>query len=190
MSQDGIIQSWLDRKASMPPFPKDSPLAVNFEKLHRGFAARVRKYGGCELYADKIDRWDSHMLLNQWTEIAAPMKSGFQVLNHGDMWLNNMMFRLDDEGNPLEVSLIDYQIPYWGSPTGDLFYFLLSSVADNIKVDHFDEFVKFYHSELVDDLRRLNYDQQVPTLTELYDDMQEKGGFGLFLLSNHSCVSF
>ena len=83
-----------------------------------------------------------------------------------------MMFRLDENGNTLDVKLIDFQISYWGSPAGDLF--LISSVKDDIKVKYFDEFIEFYHEKLVESLKKLNYDQHIPTLTELHIELLEK----------------
>lgn len=90
-----------------------------------------------------------------------------------------MMFRSDEAGNPLEVSLIDYQGSFWASPSNDLLYFLISSVADDVKIEYFDEFVAFYHGELTKALKKLKYgEKNVPTLGELHIDMLEKGAFG------------
>lgn len=162
----------------MPPFAEDNPFTTNFTKMFHSFVGFVRSYGNCDAYADKMMQWDPHRLINQWTEVAAPMKSGFQVLNHGDMWLNNMMFKLDKEGNALDVSLIDFQGPYWGGPAGDLLYFMVSSVADDIKIDHFDELIAFYHQHLVESMRKLKCNQQIPTLAELHIDLIDKGSSG------------
>lgn len=164
----------------MPENPELNPFYEGFMKMYRGFLHHVRGYGGCEVYAEKIENWDINRLMTQWMDVAEPMKSGFKVLNHGDMWLNNMMFRSDAEGNPLEVSLIDYQLPFWASPSGELLYFLLSSVADDIKVDYFDDFIEFYHSALVKGLKQLKFDQKIPSLTELHIDLLEKAGFGKY----------
>jgi aminoglycoside phosphotransferase (APT) family kinase protein len=106
------------------------------------------------------------------------MRCGFQVLNHGDIWLNNMMFKSDEEGKPLDVSMIDFQGPFWGSPVNDILYFLISSVADDIKIHHFDDFVEFYHDQLCLALKSLKYAQNIPSLSELHVDILEKGSFG------------
>lgn len=106
------------------------------------------------------------------------MKNGFAVLNHGDLWVNNLMMSLDD------VIFIDFQMQVWTSPSIDLFYFLITSVEDGIKVKHFDEFLQFYHHELTASLVKLNCGQMVPSLIELYDDILEKGSYGK--LSNDS----
>ena len=91
------------------------------------------------------------------------MRCRFQVMNHGDIWLNTG--------------------PFWASPSSDILYFLLSSVADDIKVKHFDDFIEFYHEQLTLALKALRYDQHIPTLSELHIDLLDKGGFGKILFN-------
>ncbi|CRL03776.1 CLUMA_CG016261, isoform B [Clunio marinus] len=175
--KDGIIQHHFDR-STMPLFPTDGPMAEGFEKMSKTFEDSIRNYGGHDDIADKISRWNMKKLLTAFVDIAKPMRCGFQILNHGDTWLNNMMFKFDKQTNSaVDVRLIDYQMSFWGSPTADLLYFLLSSVEDDIKVDHFDEFIDFYHEQLTASLKALKYDQHIPTLTELHIDLLEKGFF-------------
>lgn len=157
---------------------EDSPMMQGFFRILNSFTETVKKYGDCDYYADKIARWDKSKLATQWFDVATPMSSGFIVMNHGDIWLNNMMYKFDADGNPLDVSMIDFQVNFWASPANDIMYFLLSSVADDIKVDLFDELVEFYHKELVAGLKKLSYDQHIPTLAELHIDLLDKGSFG------------
>lgn len=106
-----------------------------------------------------------------------PMRNGFQVLNHGDNWINNMLFKSDKKGNPIDVKFIDFQNCHWGSPIGDLMYFLFTSVHDEIKTNHFDELIAFYHKELIKSLNELKYSENAPTLDVLKQDLMEKRGF-------------
>ena len=107
------------------------------------------------------------------------MKCGFTVLNHGDDWINNMMFKLDEDGNTVDFRLLDFQMSFWGSPVADLFYFLISSVKDDVKVVHFDEIIEYYHEQLVESLEKLKYDKHKPTLEELKEEMMEKKELGM-----------
>lgn len=161
----------------MPAMPEDSPFVEGFTNMFEAFAAAVKNYGDCDEYADKIARWSKQKLMTQFIDIAEPMQCGFQILNHGDLWLNNMMFKSDEDNNALDVSMIDFQGPFWASPTSDLFYFLMTSVADDIKIDQFDHLIKFYHERLTDALKKLKYDQNVPALEELHADLLDKGYF-------------
>jgi hypothetical protein len=176
--QEGIIQPYFDRKASMPPMPEDSPFVVGFVRMFNAFVDAVKNYGDCDIYYEKFAKWDTNKLTTQWLDVAEPMKCGFQILNHGDIWLNNMMFKSDENGNPLDVSMIDFQTPFWAGPGVDLFYFMLTSIADEIKVDHFDSLIEFYHDQLTTALKKLNYDQHIPTLAEIHTDLHDKSAFG------------
>jgi hypothetical protein len=78
-------------------------------------------------------------------------------------------------------------MPFWASPAADLLYFLISSVENDIKVEHFDDFIEFYHTELSSGLKKLGYDQYIPTLVELHVDLLEKRYFGMFDASVFIC---
>lgn len=164
----------------MPIFPDDSPFLVGFRKMLNIFIDAVRNYGDCDGIASKMDQWNFKKVTQSWLEVAEPMRCGFQVMNHGDIWLNNMMFKSDKENNPVDVSMIDFQVPFWASPAPDVLYFLISSVADDIKIDHFDDFIEFYHAQLTSALKELKFDQHIPTLSELHIDLLDKGAFGMF----------
>ncbi|XP_067633509.1 uncharacterized protein [Eurosta solidaginis] len=92
----------------------------------------------------------------------------FNVLNHGDCWCNNVLFKYDREGNLEDTLLIDYQMINYGSPAKDLLYFLLSSTSYDVKLKHFDYFIRFYHENLVKNLKLLKYPKKLPTLKEMH----------------------
>lgn len=175
-----MIHNHFDRNVSVPALPEDSAFGIGLGKILQAFIKAVKNYGDCDVYAEKIARWDKKQLLRQYHDVNVPMECGFQVMNHGDLWLNNMMFKLDEDGNPKDVLLIDFQLLFWGSPACDLFYFMLTSIADDIKVDHFDNLIKFYHDQLTDGLIKLKYDRKIPSLAELQEDLLKKGFYGLY----------
>ncbi|XP_055370839.1 uncharacterized protein LOC129605237 [Condylostylus longicornis] len=91
----------------------------------------------------------------------------FNVLNHGDLWCNNIMFQYDDNDNITETYFVDYAAAKYGSPSQDLWYFLLSSCEKSIKIDKFEYFVKFYHDKLIENLKLLQYTKELPKLLDL-----------------------
>jgi hypothetical protein len=145
-------------------------------KMIDAFVNSVSDYGNCEAYAEKVSRWDIKRVTTQWIDAAEPMQCGFQVLSHGDLWTNNTMFKVDANGKPLDVSIFDFAEMYWGSPSNDLLYFLVTSSADD--VDHFDTFVEFYYDQLTAALRKLNYSHHIPSLAEFQTDILEKSSSG------------
>lgn len=172
-----------DRKASMPPLLEDSPMGEMIFNILIAFQDSVKGYDGCDKYADKIFRWNKSKMWTAAIDMAQPMRCGFQVLNHGDLWLNNMMFKSDEENNPIAVSMIDFQMSFWATPSIDLLYFIITSVMDDIKVDRFDDLIEFYHEHLSSALKKLNFDQYIPTLSELQSDLLDKGYAGLLNLN-------
>lgn len=167
----------LDREASLPPLTDDNHLVTGFVKMYTAFSSAVSKYGDCHKYAEKIAQWDANKIIKSWwLDVAKPMKSGFVTLNHGDFWLNNLMFRT--RGNALDVCFIDFQANYWGNPIKDIIYFLVSSVDDGIVTSLFVSFIKFYHENLTEALKKLKYEGPIPTLVEMHTEVLESSSFG------------
>jgi aminoglycoside phosphotransferase (APT) family kinase protein len=178
--QEGHIQDFLVLKNTFPDewLKLDGPMGLNFFSLLDGFIERLRLFGECDQYADKIARWDRKKLMEFFLKVAEPMKCGFTVLAHADCWMNNMMFKFNDANEVEDVALIDFQTCSWASPAMDLHYFITSSVHDDVKVECYDEFMKHYYDELTDSLRKLKYEQYIPTIDDFYADLLEKSGQG------------
>jgi hypothetical protein len=180
--QEGNIYEELDRMNSL--IPRESidpnnppPMFVAFSNMGAAFVANVKSWSGFEKYSEVLDKWDCSKVPLSLAKVAEPMRNGFRVLNHADLWVNNFMFKYD-EGNLSDVLFIDYQMPFWGSPAKDLLYLLITSVRDEDKLQNFDNLMEFYHRELVSSLKKLDYQKPIPTLAELHVDLLEKGSYG------------
>lgn len=176
---EGILFDCLDRNS--PKAPKgnpEDPLALAFIRMHKEFVAALRCYGGCDEYADKAEKWDKELLSTGYMYESRPMKCGIRVLNHGDVWTNNMLFKQDTN----EVLIIDYQLCFWGSPAYDLLSFLATSVHDDFKTKHFDELVEVYYQVFSETLKKLEYSSNIPSLDELKEDLMDKGYIRKYLL--------
>lgn len=147
---------------------------ISFGNFFKNFIEAANDSGFPEI-SKKIAQWDMMKIMMSYIAIAEPMQCGFKVLNHGDSWCNNMMFKKGDDGTSTDMRFIDYQMSFWGGPSADLGYFFISSLSNDIKVEHFDNLLVFYHDELVKALQALNYEKHIPTLSELHVDMIEKG---------------
>jgi aminoglycoside phosphotransferase (APT) family kinase protein len=153
-------------------------LAKRWIADYHGFLECLKKFGDCDYYVDKIAEWNQHKLSRHSLIVVNPMKCGMVVLTHGDYWLNNLMFKFNESKEPEDVQMLDFQSSAWGTPSLDLHYFLISSVHDNIKVEYYDEFIEHYHDEFCKSLKKLKYDQYIPTLDDLYEDMLDKSEMG------------
>uniref|UniRef100_A0A6P4F4T0 Uncharacterized protein LOC108045506 n=1 Tax=Drosophila rhopaloa TaxID=1041015 RepID=A0A6P4F4T0_DRORH len=138
-----------------------------FAQSQKAFLEIVSKFGGVEEYLHKLPAiFESH--IDKIIEDAKINEKEFNVLNHGDAWINNIMFQYDSEGHVKETLLIDHQVTKYGNPAQDLYYFLMSSTQLDIKVDQFDYLIRWYHQNLEEHARLLKYNGFVPSLKELH----------------------
>ncbi|XP_050727369.1 uncharacterized protein LOC127004088 isoform X2 [Eriocheir sinensis] len=68
----------------------------------------------------------------------------FTALTHGDCWNNNILFRYNEMGVPVEVMLVDLQGMRRASVAADLSYFLYSSFTGDVRRDNLDAFLDTY----------------------------------------------
>lgn len=77
----------------------------------------------------------------------------FDALNHGDCWNNNILFRYDEAGAPVEVMLVDLQGMRKASVAADLSYFLYSSFTGDVRKSNFKLFIETYYDSFCSVLR-------------------------------------
>nr|CAD7404566.1 unnamed protein product [Timema poppensis] len=79
--------------------------------------------GYSEKYSHKLLKL-SETLFENVIENRKRISGDLNVLNHGDAWLNNMMFKYSETGEVIDHRFVDYQLAYYGSPVIDLHYML------------------------------------------------------------------
>lgn len=118
-------------------------------------------------------------LLAKSAEDYAASLNGFNVLNHGNVWSDNIFFEYsDDTKAPKRALLVDYKNAFIGSPVIDLMFFITTSVAYDVQRSSKDELIYAYHTKLSETLDALEYTGNVPTLLELHLDFLKRGIFG------------
>lgn len=137
----------------------------------------ISKWPEFTVYAEKLRR-QRNDLMERGNLAYDVNPNHFNTLVHDDLWNTNLMIKSGDK--PFEnIMLIDFQFSFWSSPTVDLHYFLNSSVNDDLRPQHFDEFVRFYYEQLVKLLQQLNYKKHIPTWTEFYEQYKDRMFFGI-----------
>ncbi|XP_040565485.1 uncharacterized protein [Lepeophtheirus salmonis] len=74
--------------------------------------------------------------------------SNFCVINHGDGWTNNFMFKHDKEGNLEDGVILDWQFPFYSSPVKDLAIFFGFSISPKERKEHTKSYLRFYYDRL------------------------------------------
>ncbi|XP_067635735.1 uncharacterized protein [Eurosta solidaginis] len=154
---------------------------INFMTLQlRTLADVVSKWVGFEAIAIKLYRHCDNITENL-VKTGRAIPGELTVLNHGDLWVNNFMYKYDaeDPGKPTDVVFIDFQTSFFGSPGCDINFFLNSSVQLNVLVNRRDFLVRTYHQTLRNALERMHY-EHIPTLHGIQVEIRVRDLYGFF----------
>jgi len=107
----------------------------------------------------------------------------FSVINHGDCWNNNLMFKYDEKSNiPQKICLLDWQLGRYSSPVLDITYFMFSSTDRALREEHYDKLIKIYHNALSNTITKLGSDpEKLFSFNDLLEELKRYGRFGLVL---------
>ncbi|XP_063538154.1 uncharacterized protein LOC134747460 [Cydia strobilella] len=73
--------------------------------------------------------------------------SKYSVIQQGDCWNNNILFRLED-GKPVDDVMIDYQLSRESSPASDLLYLIFNCTDHATRLKHYQEWIDYYYENL------------------------------------------
>ncbi|CAH1392398.1 unnamed protein product [Nezara viridula] len=162
-------------------------LYAPFQTLIKG----MRKSWGEEWaeYAEKLSRVSFEELSKRTKDGGNFDDNTFKCLNHGDGWNNNMMFKHDWEGRPVEMRFVDFQVPHYNSPCMDVTYFLYSSVNPSVRHQNLNSLIELYHESLTSSLERFGYKGSKPSLEDINNGMERLVFYGTCLFtSTFPCV--
>lgn len=132
----------------------------------KSLAEAIKLWPGFEAIGEKVDKSQGNLLDRYIDCYSRQSTRGFNVLNHGDFHIRNMMFRKNEKGTPNEVMFLDFQFPLYLSPGFDLVYMLNAIGAGDVR-DRRDEVIKWYHSLLVQNLKLYGFAGEVPTVVDI-----------------------
>ncbi|XP_065221620.1 uncharacterized protein LOC135846452 [Planococcus citri] len=104
----------------------------------------------------------------------------FCVLNHGDFWNGNIMFKFDKYGNVKKVKFVDFQQSLWTSPAYDMLQFVICSMQFDVYVNYFDILLDTYVTTLNRILKHLRCGQC--DKETIKNDMKKMSPFGFMVL--------
>lgn len=150
-------------------------LPVNLKALDK----KMKEIGIDQCYIDKVSKWQTSLLptIARATDPDC-YPSDFHTLLHGDLWLNNEMFKYDEQNQLQDVVFVDYQMSSFGNPMSDFVYFVFTSIPPAVVVQHIDSLLAYYHSELAQAMGTLKVQTQVPSLEQLNVQLQRAAPYG------------
>lgn len=105
----------------------------------------------------------------------------YTVICHGDCWNNNMMFKYEN-GTPVAICLLDWQICRYASPVLDLMYYIFTATTKAFRDLHYEHLMNIYHESVSNFLRKLGSDpEQLFPRKALNDQLHRYGRFGLLM---------
>lgn len=151
-------------------------------------------YENCALNLGKVaeQEWGQ-----EWKEIASKLKklqytirqkgcdvytrdeSSFNVFNHNDLWMPNVLFKVDENDLVEDILFVDFQLSSFNSPGIDLNFFIYGSLSANTRVAFKMKLIKFYHQTLSETFAKLGYKKRVPTLHDIHVEMVKTGMNGV-----------
>ncbi|XP_055698648.1 uncharacterized protein LOC129799064 [Phlebotomus papatasi] len=108
---------------------------------------------------------------------ASRKRDGYRVLNHGDFWINNILFKYDEIGKPIDTIFVDLQMTYYTSPAHDLQYFINTSPQTIVRENQREDLLQVYYQSFAKTLKDLNHNT-IPTFDDLLEEIRKREMFG------------
>lgn len=106
----------------------------------------------------------------------------FGVINHGDIWSNNLMYRYKDGGELQNVCILDWQTAQYGSPACDFSLYLFCAVQKSIRDLHYDDLVATYYDSLSETIKYLGSDpEELLSRENFLDQLKRYSKYGLIM---------
>lgn len=139
--------------------------------------ALSQEYGGTELES-KVHKFFDCDMYDKMVYLTHTRNQN-SVINHGDCWMPNFLFRYDSAGVPMETKMIDFQLARYSSPALDISFFVYSCTSQQLREKHYDDLLKAYHNSLSDMLRDLGSDpEELFSYADLQKELHEYARFG------------
>lgn len=162
-------------------------LDLFFRDTIKAFSEVVAEWSDFDEYLPKLEKLikDIGVIGKRCYTPNAKGCGGFNVLNHGDLHLRNVLIKANADKKIESFYLLDYQLNVWCSPTVDLTYVMgLVKFDDKTDVNLKAELIVFYHQELLSALKSIGYMKTPPTLLDLNVELLRHGAMNITLWIN------
>ncbi|XP_069690945.1 uncharacterized protein [Periplaneta americana] len=181
--------------ASLVQYQKDptifEPLMDNVFSIDKDNGLKELFEGNISRVAKEVDTWPEYKdtlakrlynlrdtTMEKW-RLGYTRNGEFNVLCHGDLWLNNLMFRYSGDTAEIEdFRFVDFQLTYWTSPAVDLHYFMYTSASAEA-LEHSELLIQEYYNTLCEILTLLKHPQLQPTMSMINEELEKRGFFAV-----------
>lgn len=143
----------------------------------------LTSWGGYEEYVEKLKVY-RNTFLEKGQKLYEPDANGYNVLNHGDFHIKNLMFK-KAEDKIEDLCFLDFQVSVLASPCVDLYYALYNAISDENRRTRRDEIIHDYHLEFTKSLKGFGYIGKIPSLLDLQMDLVKHGQMEVL-----KCIAF
>lgn len=106
----------------------------------------------------------------------------YSAVCHGDFWNNNLMYKRNEYGEPIDMKFVDFQVTRYAPPVLDFIFYLFCNTEKYLRDKHFDDFKNAYYSTLESQMIALRIDPTVLYPRVVFEAQLKKYakfGFGL-----------
>lgn len=82
-----------------------------------------------------------------------------RIMSHGDLWLNNLIYKCDEGGKVLDCLMVDFQYLRYTPPAHDVTFTIYYNVNKEMRKKYYDHFLNTYYDTLAMELCR--YDLKI-----------------------------
>ncbi|XP_011705477.1 PREDICTED: uncharacterized protein LOC105460678 [Wasmannia auropunctata] len=144
-----------------------------FNRGTKALSEEIVNWPEVKKYSEKIAKLSDH-IYQIATDAAKLSENEFNVINHGDSHLKNMLFKYDNDSNPTDQIFVDFQASVYTSPAVDFLYFLNSSLSLDVFENKKNVLLNEYFSTLLTTMKQLNCKTKPPTTEELKDAIKRR----------------
>ncbi|KAG7170770.1 uncharacterized protein LOC121864073 [Homarus americanus] len=136
----------------------------------------LQKMEGYERAAEWVENLKSKVLSIFQEQTATTPQ--FAVVCHFDLVNNNLLFRYNEHGKPIEVKILDFQMCYTASLATDITDFVYNCLSGSDRKTHLDDFLSSYYASFSRVLQAC--DSPIPfTYKQLQEEYKSKLLFGV-----------
>lgn len=107
-----------------------------------------------------------------------PSQKYRNVFNHGDLWVNNVMFSYQGK-IPVNCKIVDFQLSRYATPAMDLADLIYVSSTKAFRAENLNEVLEVYCQALEDELTRAEVDLSALPRSEILENFAELKAAGL-----------